>query len=166
MSLITVKSLTEDQKDSIVMVYLEKTSTMKYIAKIFNTSTRTIGRVLAERGYLTPTTQLKADAARVMKLLDYRGIDYTTLLTILDKSATPASTPAPAPTINANTVQAYLNKCSKEQLAIHFYTSGLVKLAEIAKNINDKKNNRPDNITVSANDATHDQQAETLLTGV
>lgn len=38
-----------------------------------------------------------------------------------------------APALTPDNVQDYLNNCTKEQLAQHFYISGLVKLAETAE---------------------------------
>ena len=38
-----------------------------------------------------------------------------------------------SPPMTVMNIQLFLNQCTKEQLAMLFYTSGLVKLAEIAK---------------------------------
>lgn len=153
---ITVKCLTEEDKDSFVRQYERKTMKMKDLAKVFDTSPRTLNRVLEERGLATPVPRLKGEAHQVMRLIGSYGLNAEKLGLLLKTVST--STPLnpnvqeimkivrgygmsaeqleaalKAPAVTTASVQGYLNQCSKEQLAIHFYTSGLVKIAEIAK---------------------------------
>lgn len=115
-----VKCLGSLPKDQICLAYQRKTLTIGEMAKYFNTSSRTIGRVLEERGLATPVPRLKGEAYMVMKLLEERGIAPENLEAVLN---------APK-VIRASDVQSFLNTSSKEALATFFYTSGLVKLAQ------------------------------------
>ena len=72
---MTVKSLTNTKNTAIIEVYKSKTMNQKELATEFNTSERTINRVLIEAGLLTPVAQLKADAYNVMQVLKKHGID-------------------------------------------------------------------------------------------
>lgn len=121
---VTVKCINEAGKDDIVASYKNKVS-LVILAVHHNTSTRTIGRVLEERGLATPVPRLKGEAYTAMKILKANGLTADTLDYALKHAVAPALTPT--------TVQTYLNQCSKEQLAHHFYASGLVKLAEITQ---------------------------------
>lgn len=114
-----VKCLTAEEKDQIVLAYTHKTLNLKELAKHFNSSPRTIGRVLEERGLATPVPRLKGEAYQVMKFLNEHGLDLQGLVARL---ATPIVTPA--------NVQHHLNNSSNEELAHYFYASGLVKIAE------------------------------------
>lgn len=78
-----------------------------------------------------PTT-LTSEAMEVMQLLREYGITPTGLREVLE---TPALTSA--------NVQTFLNRCTKEELAILFYTSGLVKLTEIVKQAHEAKQQQP-----------------------
>lgn len=128
MNPISVRSLSETSKDLLVADYNNKL-TIKALAERYCTSTRTVGRVLEERGLATPVPRLKGDAYRVMKMLEDNNISPDELETAL----THLEIPTP-PTKEA--VQSYLNQCSQEQLAHHFYASGLVKLVETTKQAN------------------------------
>lgn len=123
-----VKCLPSYVKDQICLAYNNKTLTLKELAEHFTTSTRTIGRVLEERGLATPVPRLKGEAYQIMQLLKEYELDLAGLKTTLSM---PALTP-----IN---VQLFMNQCTKDQLARFFYTSGLVKLAEIAKQTHDSQ---------------------------
>lgn len=119
---ITVRCLTKAEKDLIVQQYQNKAS-LKSLAFLFEVSTRTIGRVLEERDLLTPVPRIKGEAYKMMRLLKLAGIsDAEELKELLLP-----------PVLDPAIVQIYLNDCSKEKLATHFYTSGLVKLAEITQ---------------------------------
>lgn len=145
-------------KDQICLAYNNKTLTMKELADHFKTSTRTIGRVLEERGLATPVPRLKGEAYLVMEVLSEYGIDPKQLRPLLESVST--LTPlAPdvrevmqivksygmtpdrlraalaAPAFTVENVQRFLNQSPKEDLAKYFYTSGLVKLAEIAQQV-------------------------------
>lgn len=151
-----VKCLSAHVKDQICLAYNNKTLTLKELAFHFGTSSRTIGRVLEERGLATPVPRLKGEAHQVMLLIKSYGLDIDTLTTLLKTVS--LSTPlkpevqdimkllrahgldiigltaklssTPLTPIN---VQLFLNQCTQDQLARFFYTSGLIKLAEIAE---------------------------------
>ena len=124
---MTVKCFTVEQKDQVCLAYIHKTMKLIDLAKHFATSTRTIGRVLEERGLATPVPRLKGEAYQAMKVLKEFDLTPTELWAHLSAPKTPAFTP--------ENVQTYLNMCSKEELARFFYTSGLVKLAAIANQV-------------------------------
>lgn len=145
-SLITVKCVDDFVKDGIVAMYQTKKYTIKNIAAIHSTSTRTVGRVLEEAGIALPREGARGEAKAVMKLLAERNVtsaDLTAILNVfrtaginsVDRLGAVLSTPA----LTEQNVQIYLNQCSKEKLASHFYTSGLIKLAEIAKHATERK---------------------------
>lgn len=125
-------------KDQICLAYKAKTLTLGELAKHFNTSSRTIGRVLEERGLATPVPRLKGEAYMVMKVLQERNIAPENLEAILN---------APK-TITSADVQSFLNRSTKEELARYFYTSGLVKLAAIAQQV--QSNAQPTQLTSHA----------------
>lgn len=89
-----VKNLTALQKDQIVQIYRSKQKTIKDIAKDFDTSPRTIGRVLEERGLATPVPRLKGEAYRVMKVLEGAGIGVDDLIKIIAQCK-PGEAPMP-----------------------------------------------------------------------
>lgn len=121
---MTVKRFPATIKDQICLAYFHKNMTVTELAKHFDTSNRTIGRILEERGLATPVPRIKGEAYLVMKLLEEFKIHPGDLRTVLG-----------LPRLNDETVQAYLNDCSKEELAKFFYTSGLVKLAAAANQV-------------------------------
>jgi hypothetical protein len=142
---ITVRCLTEQQKDVIIQAYQAKAS-LKQLAFLIGKSTRTIGRVLEERGLLTPVPRLKGEAYHTMKLLEKRGIGIDALGSLLGvlahnrvKTAIQLQGILNTPALTPENIQIYLDHCTKEQLATHFYTSGLVKLAETTKQTHDTR---------------------------
>ena len=66
---MSVKCLTQAQKDQIVYWYKQKTYNQKELAKNYNTSERTINRVLIEYGLATPVARIKGEAYQVMQVL-------------------------------------------------------------------------------------------------
>lgn len=155
-----VRCLSAHVKDQICLAYVNKTMTLKELAFYFDTSSRTVGRVLEERGLATPVPRLKGEAHQVMLLIKSYGLDIDTLTTLLKTVS--LSTPLKPEVqdimkllrahgldlssltaklsvtpLTDHTVQEFLNQCSKEQLARFFYISGLSKLAEIAKQTHD-----------------------------
>ena len=78
-----VKCLSAHVKDQICLAYNNKTLTLKELAFHFGTSSRTIGRVLEERGLATPVPRLKGEAHQVMLLIKSYGLDIDTLTTLL-----------------------------------------------------------------------------------
>jgi hypothetical protein len=138
---MTVKRFPEEIKDDICRAYSHKTLNLTELSKVFNTSSRTIGRILEERGLATPVPRLKGEAYTVMQILAKHNINAEQLERVL---ATPSLTPA--------SVQRYLNQSSKQELATFFYTSGLVKLAAIAQQVqaNVQSQQQTDPVPVSA----------------
>lgn len=80
---ITVKCLTEPEKDVIVMSYQTKAMNQKELARFWDVSERTINRVLIERGQATPVQRVEAEAKKVMALLKKHGIEPYQLPKIL-----------------------------------------------------------------------------------
>ena len=66
---MSVKCLTQAQKDQIVLWYQKKIYNQKELAKNYNTSERTINRVLIEAGLATPVARIKGEAYQVMQVL-------------------------------------------------------------------------------------------------
>lgn len=119
---MTVKCLTESQKQIICQWYKQKLYTQTQLAKQFSTSTRTINRVLEEKGLATPVARLKGEAYQVMQVVKEFGLDAQRLRAALT-----------APALTFNNVQFFLNQCPPEQLGQLFYKSGLIKLVEALK---------------------------------
>jgi hypothetical protein len=72
---MTVKCFTSLEKDRIVADYIGKCfPNNKALAECWATSTRTINRILEERGLATPVPRLKGEAHQVMLLLKDHGI--------------------------------------------------------------------------------------------
>ena len=133
-----VKCISEFEKDNVVASYKNKVP-LTILAVHHNTSTRTIGRVLEERGLATPVPRLKGEAYTVMKALQQADIpaklapEMITILTTAGIRGVAELQDRLKPRVTSDTVQTYLNQCTKEQLAHHFYASGLIKLAEITQ---------------------------------
>lgn len=122
---MTVKSLSEDDKNSIVQMYQTKKFSMAEIAEFWFTSTRTIGRVLEERGLATPVPRLKGEAHQVMLVLKEWDIEDAAGLRILLEGLTSLAAPS------EQQVQAYLDTCTKTTLIYHFHKAGLHKLTDL-----------------------------------
>ena len=81
---MTVKKLTNKQKEAVVIIYDSKTRTIKEIAEFLGVSSRTIGRVLEEAGLMKPVARLQAEAKTVMTLLYKHKITVQQLETLLN----------------------------------------------------------------------------------
>ena len=66
---MSVKCLTQDQKYSLITLYKNKLFNQKQLAERFNTSERTVNRVLIEYGLATPVARIKGEAYQVMQVL-------------------------------------------------------------------------------------------------
>lgn len=110
---MTVKCFAEITKDQICLAYSHKTMCLSELARHFTTSTRTIGRVLEERGLATPVPRLKGEAYALMKLMLQYSMTVDQLKTILTAPA--------APVICNETVQTYLDECSEAELGGFVY---------------------------------------------
>ena len=81
----TVKCITKHHKDYIVHFYKNQQMSIKVLAQQFETSPRTIGRVLDEYEIPRPTARAKGEAYNVMKLLEKYHLNYATLKTMLER---------------------------------------------------------------------------------
>ena len=112
---MTVKSLNTVQKNTICAWYQGKLRNQKELATEFNTSERTINRVLIEAGLLTPVAQLKADAYNVMQVLKKHGIDPS-------KFEQTLATGYKMPIAHEDVVD-YLYGAKREEITELFYTA-------------------------------------------
>jgi AraC-like DNA-binding protein len=83
MNTVTVKCLTEAQKDAAVAYYKSNVLNLKEIAQCFGTSPRTISRVLQERGLATPVPRLKGEAYQAVQLMKEYDLSIPGLKTVL-----------------------------------------------------------------------------------
>ena len=81
---MTVKCLTKAQKDMIVFWYQNKMFNQKELAEKYQTSERTINRVLIEYGLATPVARIKGEAYHVMQLLKKHSLDLNSLKKMLE----------------------------------------------------------------------------------
>ena len=81
---MSVKCITQSQKDSILSLYQNKVMTQKELAVRFNTSQRTINRIFIEAGIATPVARIKGEAYHVMQLLKKYNVNHSTLKTLLE----------------------------------------------------------------------------------
>ena len=66
---MSVKCLTQAQKTTLITWYKNKMFNQKELAERFNTSERTVNRVLIEAGLATPVARIKGEAYQVMQVL-------------------------------------------------------------------------------------------------
>ena len=78
-----VRSLTQATKDSIVEKY-NKGLTIRKLAELHSTSTRTVGRVLEEYGLASPVPRLKGEAYTAMQTLKKYSVTVDELPGILE----------------------------------------------------------------------------------
>jgi hypothetical protein len=77
--------LTDAQKDMIVLNFQHKRMTITKMAETLEVSTRTIGRVLDERGLNGPVNAQRQQAAKALKIIKSYGIDSDAkLIGVLD----------------------------------------------------------------------------------
>lgn len=91
------------------------------IARSYGISRRTVGRILEERGFLTPAKQVKRQLQPYIEVIKKHNLSPKALDSLLTSPAT----------LTLESVQAFLNNCTSAQLARLFYNSGIVKVAEI-----------------------------------
>jgi hypothetical protein len=85
MNTVTVKCLTEVQKDAVVAYYKANVMNLKEMALCFGTSPRTVSRVLQERGLATPVPRLKGEAYQAVQLMKKYNLTVPGLKTVLDQ---------------------------------------------------------------------------------
>lgn len=124
---MTVKCITPANQALIAEWYSQKLFTQKELAKRFNVSERTIGRVLWSKGLTTTrqaTAALKPQDQALLDLARQHGLTAEKLKEILN-----------SPVLSMQNVEQFLYSCTQNQLATLFYRSGLVKIYEqLAKN--------------------------------
>ena len=76
---MTVKCLFQESKSLIITLYSTGNWQQKALAVEFNTSPRTINRVLVEAGLLTAVPRIQAEAYTVMQVLKKHGVDPSKL---------------------------------------------------------------------------------------
>ena len=79
---MTVKSLNDHEKEIVVRLY-EGGKMIKDISSYLNTSTSTVGRVLAEFGLAAPVQRLTEEARQVMSILTQYQISHHDLEDII-----------------------------------------------------------------------------------
>ena len=114
---MTVTCLSVETKDQVTRHYASGGWQQKELAKAFNTSERTINRVLIEAGLLTPVAQLKADAYNVMQVLKKHGIDPSKLDQVLSC----------AENITTHEVQTFLLTLTDTEVSELFYNAAMAK---------------------------------------
>ena len=67
---MTVRCLSQRDKDTIVGVFVAKLFTQRELAQSYKTSERTINRVLVEAGIATTVPRLKGEAYTAIKLME------------------------------------------------------------------------------------------------
>lgn len=118
---MSVKCLNKENKSLIAEWYSRKLFNQKELAERFGVSQRTINRVLIEKHLATPGERFTEEVQAVMKVVNGYELNAQSLKKILE-----------APAFTHANVQAYLNQCTKDQLAQLFYMSSLVKVHEMA----------------------------------
>lgn len=113
-----VKCLCDLTKARIIAKYKLNRYQQKELALRFNTSERTINRVLIEAGLLTPVAQIKADAYNVMQVLKKHSIAPIMLDLILSHVKEGTSHEA---------VADYLYAAKREEITELFYTAMMNK---------------------------------------
>jgi hypothetical protein len=72
---MSVKCLTVAQKDALVFGYSHNRVSLQDLSKLYGVSSRTIGRVLEERGLATPVPRVKGEAYLALQACKQHGID-------------------------------------------------------------------------------------------
>ncbi len=81
---MTVKCLNQYQKQCIASTYVHSNTSLSDLAFQYNTSNRTIGRVLNEFGLSGPLTRIEEDAKKVMRILKQFDVSPDTLSEVLE----------------------------------------------------------------------------------
>lgn len=117
---MAVKVLTEQQKDAAVLVYQSKTRTIKQIANYLGISTRTLGRILVEKGAMPAKIKKTEQDEMLLSMLRDHNIGVEQLKEIFQM-----------PVLNKASVQLFLNNSTQEDLAAMFYQAAMVKVSEM-----------------------------------
>ena len=86
---MTVLCITQEDKDTIVGVFVAKLFTQRELAHSYKTSERTINRVLVEAGVATTIPRLKGEAYTAIKLMEKHNVpiyDLEAMLVLAKKT--------------------------------------------------------------------------------
>lgn len=117
---MTVNTLDDTKKDAIVQVFQSGTRTIKEIAGFMGVSTRTIGRILVEKGVKPAKIKKTTEDELLLTMLRDAHIGVQQLKEIFAM-----------PVLNKASVQLFLNNCTQEDLAAMFYQAAVVKVSEV-----------------------------------
>ena len=123
---MTVKCITNEEKNDIVFLYSVRHYLQQDIATRVGTSARTVNRVLNERGLLTTVPRIKAEAYNVMQVLKHYDLDAQELKVLLTNIESTKHSPAAF-------VEAYLLNASEEELGRLFWLATKAKIADEIK---------------------------------
>lgn len=115
---MAVKRLNDGEKSLIVEWFTKKIYTKLELSKKFGVSTRTVGRVIEERGYDSYERPI-SNTKRINDTMKEYGVTVDTLEAALQK-----------PDLNLETVFHFLCDQEEQDLALVYYRIGLVKLHE------------------------------------
>ena len=107
---MTVKHIIDGHKELIAEWYGKKIYNQAQLAKRFETSLRTIGRILVEKGCIMPRERYSTRANGFLRILSNQGIhEPAELVEILATKV--------KPTVNPQDVEDYLLSCTVDQFA-------------------------------------------------
>jgi len=133
---MTKKTIPSETKARIGKLHATGKFTNKDLADAYKISERSVRRILEEQSIHPIHLRMTVENAKMIAVVKKYRLTAKKLADVL---ATPALTP--------ENVQRYLDSCTQEELARHFYTSGLVILAKIAGQVSQQhkeaKNNEP-----------------------
>lgn len=107
--------ITDAQKDAICTIYAAKKKNITEIAMFLGVSQRTVGRVLTEKGVLTPKQEISASANKVLTTLYKNKISPEALEQIIN-----------TPLLTFENVATFLQQCNRKQLYAVLHLAGLV----------------------------------------
>lgn len=81
---MTVKSFPSFIKDQVVKAYTQEKKTISWLAQFWNTSPRTIGRILEEYEIASPMARAKGEAYIALQACKKHGVDPHQLEQLLD----------------------------------------------------------------------------------
>jgi prolyl-tRNA editing enzyme YbaK/EbsC (Cys-tRNA(Pro) deacylase) len=143
---MTVKILTASQKGAVKLLYSHKRKNTKELAMALGVSERTIQRSIEEEAAKNPgLIDSSAEAKQVMALLYKHKITYEQLVRLLQH---PVGMLSP---VTSQSIQEYLCKATKEELATLFFTAGMAKLMEVViaqKAVQDQIQSQPNKPTL------------------
>lgn len=128
------KLLTKEQEDVIIRHHKAGTLSQKQLAFALSCSVRTVRRVLVDRGLIKTQASVSDEARGFMRVLNAYDINSPKQLgKILQERADGQQRLelTAKQEMNLENVQQFLNACTMPQLAGLFYTSGLIKIAEM-----------------------------------